>query len=63
MGRPPKAPPSRKPGDPIKIQTVVTGDLADTVWAIMQAYGIEQAPASRILMTDGLEARKLRSAS
>lgn len=50
------------PPDTIRVQLALHGALAEAVKALMTRYDLEQAAAVRMLLIDGLEARRGRVA-
>ena len=50
------------PPNPIRVQLAVHGELAREIKTLMDRYGLEPAAVARMLMVDGLEARRARVA-
>jgi hypothetical protein len=50
------------PPNTVRVQLTVQGELAREIKKLMDRYGLEPAAVARMLIVDGLEARRARVA-
>lgn len=50
------------PSNALRVQLAVQGELAKEFKNLMERYGLEPAAVARMLIVDGLEARRARMA-